>query len=520
MKTYKIIMAVFAGLFLAACNSFLDVTPDNRTELDSPSAIRELLVSAYPHAHYYHICEVMSDNAAERVVTGTHSRATLNQQMYLWQDATGTGTDNPVYLWANYYEAIASANMALQAIEEQGDTEEYVPLRGEALVCRAFCHFILVNLFAEHYQPGQAADMLGIPYCLKPETQAIVYYNRDNLKKVYDQIEEDLQTGMPLLQDQGYEVPKYHFTKAAAHAFAARYYQYKGEWDSVIVHTTAALGNNPKSKLRDLRNPDQANGKWGDKEAYAAKYFKVTQPSPFLLLSTKSWWARDAQSFSLRYGMTSTAHATPLFMNENVTKSPVTGTYATFFVLSTASGGKEGARMYKFNELFIRNSIGSSSGQGYTIGTLLSAEEALLNRAEAYIMKNQFDLALADVNLYLSERVRADQDDPYADFTPYKVDLTKIKAFYDNKDEYPDLHPFYAITADQMSMLKCVVDWRRREFMQEGMRWFDIKRFHLPVVHTFGVSGDEPITLTGNDLRRALQIPSEAQAFGVEANPR
>lgn len=70
--------------------------------------------------------------------------------------------------------------------------------------------------------------------------------------------------------------------------------------------------------------------------------------------------------------------------------------------------------MYKFDELFIRSSIGSSSGQGYTVSTLLSSEEALLNRAEAYVMKNQFDLALEDINLYLAERVRVDKDDPHA----------------------------------------------------------------------------------------------------------
>ena len=207
-------------------------------------------------------------------------------------------------------------------------------------------------------------------------------------------------------------------------------------------------------------------------------------------------------------------------MDKNVTGSPVTGTYATFFVISTNSAGC--ARMYKFDELFIRTTIGASTGVGYAVSTLLSSEEALLNRAEAYIMKNQFDLALEDINLYLGERVRVNNDDAHADFTPYKVDLAKIKAFYDGQEAYPDLQPFYSgtISEDQMSMLKCVVDWRRKEFMQEGLRWFDIKRFHLPVVHTFEVSGEPAITLTGDDLRRAIQIPSEAQAFGVEANPR
>ncbi|KAA6315134.1 hypothetical protein EZS27_034364, partial [termite gut metagenome] len=43
---------------------------------------------------------------------------------------------------------------------------------------------------------------------------------------------------------------------------------------------------------------------------------------------------------------------------------------------------------------------------------------------------------------------------------------------------------------------------------------------HLEVVHTFPNTGGESITLTANDPRRALQIPMEAQAYGIEPNPR
>lgn len=241
MKT-NILTGGLMMMLAASCNSFLDVVPDNRTLLDSPDAVKEILVSAYPQAHYYHICEVMSDNAQERKVSSTHSRATLNKQMYYWDDGTETSQDNPVYVWTNYYEAIAASNMALEAIEEAGDTDEYSTAKGEALVCRAFNHFILVNLFAEHYDPNKAENMLGIPYNTKPETQAIVYYTRDNLKRVYELIEEDLTKGLPLLKDETYEVPKYHFTKAAASAFAARFYQYKGDWDKVIEYTSNVLG--------------------------------------------------------------------------------------------------------------------------------------------------------------------------------------------------------------------------------------------------------------------------------------
>ncbi len=94
MKT-NILTGGLMMMLAASCNSFLDVAPDNRTLLDSPDAVKEVLVSAYPQAHYYHICEVMSDNAQERKVSSTHSRATLNKQMYYWDDGTETTQDNP-----------------------------------------------------------------------------------------------------------------------------------------------------------------------------------------------------------------------------------------------------------------------------------------------------------------------------------------------------------------------------------------------------------------------------------------
>ena len=404
--------------------------------------------------------------------------------------------------------------MALEAIEEAGDTDEYSTAKGEALVCRAFNHFILVNLFAEHYDPNKAENMLGIPYNTKPETQAIVYYTRDNLKRVYELIEEDLTKGLPLLKDETYEVPKYHFTKAAASAFAARFYQYKGDWDKVIEYTSNVLGANPQKKLRDLRHIKNRS----DKDAYQQDYFYGEHASTLLMVSAISWWARDNYSTSLRFGMTRDIY-TDLYYNKNICGT--SGSSATFYITSTYTPS-DAAQMRKFKELFKYNSVGSTTGKGYAVGCLLSTEEALLNRAEAYIMKHEFDLALEDINLLLSERIWVDKNDVDADFTAYRVNLAKIKAFYDDSEKYPDLAPFYAseIDEDQMALLKCVVDWRRREFMQEGLRWFDIKRFHLPVVHEFKFTGDPAITLTGDDLRRAIQIPTEAQGFGVEPNPR
>lgn len=55
--------------------------------------------------------------------------------------------DSPYDLWNDCYKAIASANLALQAIEEMGTPHPY-PTKGEALMCRAYAHWVLTNIFA------------------------------------------------------------------------------------------------------------------------------------------------------------------------------------------------------------------------------------------------------------------------------------------------------------------------------------------------------------------------------------
>jgi hypothetical protein len=62
------------------------------------------------------------------------------------------------------------------------------------------------------------------------------------------------------------------------------------------------------------------------------------------------------------------------------------------------------------------------------------------------------------------------------------------------------------------------MDFKRAEFVQEGMRWFDLLRYKIPVVHPT-VEGPTRI-LTANDPMRVFQIPDNAKQAGIEQNPR
>ena len=61
----------------------------------------------------------------------------------------------------------------------------------------------------------------------KVETTVQPQYGRGTLQETYEKIEKDLLDGMALISDDSYSVPKYHFTRKAAYAFAARFLLYE-----------------------------------------------------------------------------------------------------------------------------------------------------------------------------------------------------------------------------------------------------------------------------------------------------
>ena len=62
-------------------------------------------------------------------------------------------------------------------------TDKLSAAKGEALICRAYAHFVLVNVFCQHYDPAHPDD-LGIPYMEKAETELDPKYERGTVAEV------------------------------------------------------------------------------------------------------------------------------------------------------------------------------------------------------------------------------------------------------------------------------------------------------------------------------------------------
>ena len=106
-------------------------------------------------------------------------------------------------------------------------------------------------MFSKHYNTQTSDTDLGVPYLESPETTLDPKYKRGNVKDVYEKINKDIEEALPLIRDDIYDVPKYHFNVKAAYAFAARFNLYYENWEKAKEYASVVVTANPSRLLRD-----------------------------------------------------------------------------------------------------------------------------------------------------------------------------------------------------------------------------------------------------------------------------
>jgi hypothetical protein len=484
---YSFILSfLLAGL--SGCDHFLEENPDNRVELNNPEKAAQLLTNAYSSAAYT-FTEWMSDDVSYTFGT---TKLPEHEEAFSWSDFTGIDQDTPSQFWTSTYEAIAHANEVLAVIDDmEGDEPRKDAVKAEALLTRAYGHFMLVNLFAKHYDPETAGTDLGVPYVEEPETVFIKKYTRNTVQEVYDKIEDDLREGIDLADPSFYaNSGKYHFTPNAALAFASRFYLFKGDVERCIKYSSQLLGADPDLYVKNI--PVLLKEKINT-EDYIRLYHSPDDDSNLLLI-------RQISNFHL----------------PNLGHWPSQRQYSNLYGTNPYDlvderqdpawvAGENGLAATKFEFLFERSSLTSNVGLNYTIFLGFRGEEVLLNRAECYIYQNNVTAALTDLLTLARKRYRPDQGLDLANVAPAGL-MQGLRVYYNSSN-------------DALNAFRYLLEERQKEFMHEGLRWFDIKRFQIPVTHI--LQNGTPITLEGDDDRKVLQIPQAAiDVGGLEPNPR
>lgn len=542
MKLKNLIYIPMAGLAVAltGCDDFLDHTPDNRVTISTPTQVTQLLVNAYSDGNHATICELSSDNIVDNTspdengvrynLAGDDSFAPADDEAFAWEDIkSGIQQDTPSHIWSSAYHAIAVCNYALQAIEKleaEGRGDEVSAQKGEALVSRAYHHFILANLFCLPYAGPEASKTIpGIPYMTGIETEVKPQYDRGNLADVYDKIEKDLGIGLPLINDNLHpDASKYHFTIASAQAFAARFYLFARKYDLAEKHASIALGGSgTPTSMRNFWTKT-----FSTRQSLTQAYIDPSDPGNLMLVSTSSIYYRV---IGLKYAHNREA--------KNATTHSTGPTWTKYGFHPCLTGrlyyygqSEYGSLFAPMMELFEYTDKITGIGYVHHIRPEFTKEEVLLTRAEARIyMRNPEgleDLKAWDRNRWTGLPV---SDKPDCELTREAIDryYTDANKEYEvvkngivkpiNIDQVcPPAKPEWAFGSDIENLVQCVLHFRRLERIDMGDRWFDIRRNGIEITHNIGRSRVETLTL--GDSRRALQIPADVLSAGFPSNDR
>jgi hypothetical protein len=157
---------------------------------------------------------------------------------YQWRAHRTATNATDLYPYRFYYRIISNANLIIENVDKaQGPDADKKAIKGEALVYRAWSHFMLVQLYGKRYDAAAKPNaQAGVPLML---TSNINGQRRDSVEKVYAQVNKDLDDAITNLA--GYTRKfKSHFDVQVAKGIKARVALTQQDWTNAAKYAAEA----------------------------------------------------------------------------------------------------------------------------------------------------------------------------------------------------------------------------------------------------------------------------------------
>lgn len=332
-------------------------------------------------------------------------------------DGNSLAADNA--LWDDFYKRINLTNIILDEIEDLNPVTKEEKLaglriRGEAHFLRAQFYFVLVNIYANAYNPENAKTTLGVPIKLtsyvEHDKDKETQFERASVATVYEQILKDLKASVDYFTQSPQTHSFYRASKEAALLLLSRVYLYMQEWES--ARTTAEELLELKSVLKNYALLDDSSE-------------VISKTNPEVLFSQGSLnlqqaFTGDGGDFCISKDLYN------LYDSSDYRKTAYFGHSQNSDSISLGHKYKKGLHQSYVSDLY-----------------LLRTSEAYLNMAEACAMLDQNKEASDWLNRFRQNRIEGWQDVIY----------------------------------DQTAIIDEVRNERRKELCFEGHRWFDLRRY-------------------------------------------
>lgn len=461
--------AVLAGALVftgTACDDLLNVEPAQSVSpevaLSDPGGVRAVYYNVYGDfqntgSNYGRDMFLAPDVLADNLTL----RPGASRYQTLVDNSPGTGVNN-----YGRYGQINKANILLDRVEPGTlPAAEYNRMRGEMLVVRALGHFDLVRTYG--YEPGRTpASGAGAGWTegVILRTAAVLgltdadLRTRSSVSAVYTQINQDLDDAIALLAANG-GTNRTYITEGYARGLRAKVYLYQSQWGQAVTAATAAINATAATMATS--------------EAQVTTLFSANSGVPNAVNRESLFQVVMASNESPGVNNSMNAYTGQQWC-ASVPTSELMALYDAadwrwnWFrpAAGTCNTAPAGWELIKWS--------GASGNFGDDL-PIMRLPELYLIRAEARVRDNfatGLAASVADLNT-----VRAARGLPAVLAT-----------------DFPNLAAFVAE----------IMDERRREFVGEGQRWYDLKRLGMDIPKS--VDRGNP-TIPFSDFRILAPIP-------------
>ena len=444
-KSIYTLVALAAAPVLVGCDSFLEEYSQDLAKVQSWEDLDELLIGgAYMQpgtagdqingsgGDNINAVHFMSDEMVMFAYGQMFDASTMGENnfaFYTWQKDTGIdekfsyrGGDERYF--NDLYNKIAVCNQVLSQIDSQpvnspGDVREIARVKGEAHFLRGFYYFLLANLYSEPYEPSTAASKMGVPLKLSAQIEDREF-QRGTLAQTYAQILSDLQSAETELEGTT-RTTVHQANQAAARLLLARVYLYMQDYVNAEAYAHKVIASD--GALLDLNAfPTDDN------------FFGGSNPE--ILFAMGDYEIANAYLFD-SYG------APAWSLSEDIAGLFVPGDLRSEkYIVSVETGWNP--TVYN-----VFHKYGGPSGSSYTAGSI-----ATFRSAEAYLIEAEACACLdreADARQALESLLA-------------KRHSSEVK-----------------VTSAGAELISFIRDERAREFLLEGHRWFDLRRYSVNV---------------------------------------
>lgn len=317
-------------------------------------------------------------------------------------------------------------------------------VKGEAFFSRAYYLFNLAQYFCADYDESIADEKnSGVSYRTDyyPSSNSATYPARKTLRETYKQITDDLDSALVYVNKAG-EQASYYITIDAVKAMQARVALAMDDYQTAAAKATEVIGTNTYTLAS---SEDRLNQMWAGNFDTESIFKLAASETSQLSSQTGLEYLPYTEGGSPAYIPTQTV--IDLFSDADYRKkvyfTPLTFQTSTGLVGNVLAFNKYPEKAYPYE---------ATGGYDYARFTIepkvIRISEMYLIAAEAYAMLGDLNKASLYLNEFKSKRIANYQTETYS---------SKDRIMSEIRDE------------------------RHREFLGEGMRLLDLKRWHLGV---------------------------------------